>query len=364
MGLGLWRVLVTVSLMAAGLGWGALTPYQDPYVATALSDDVDPVDSVPPPELDAPSPPGLFPRTRHVVVLVMDGARYDHTMGDDSRKYMPRIRKELLPHAAVHGSFYNTGHTITTSGHATMATGKTLMVQGEAFGKFSARTLMELAREQKGLSQESVWLIFGKSKLKDVFARSIPESPYRPSMWGQEVEDVTVADRLWYTLSTHHPVLTLVNFPSVDRRAHAGEWQPYLDAITRFDQLAADTWARIQSDPDLKDNTTLIITNDHGRRHDDWREHGDSSEGSRRVMFVAIGPDTKPGVIRGGKVRDHEDLAATVGLLLGITIPERDGDPMGELFQRTRWSLPKAAKQSLWYTLGLYDPAPPDTHVP
>lgn len=149
----------------------------------------------------------------------------------------------------------------------------------------------------------------------------------------------------------------------MDRRAHRGEWQPYLDAITRFDQLAVDTWNRIQSDPALKDRTTLIITNDHGRRHDNWREHGDSSDGSRRIMFLAVGPDVTPGVITGGKVRDLEDAAATVGFLLGINIPDRDGEPMGELFLRPLWSLPKAAKQALWYSFGLYDPVSSNTPV-
>lgn len=325
-----WRILTTAALVAAGLGWGALTSGQGPKTATASSPDI--LATLPLPEPDDPAASGPFPQTRHVVIMVMDGGRYDHTLGDSERRYIPRISTALEPRGVVYSRFYNTGHTITTSGHATLATGKTHHVYGEAFGKFTGRTMLELAREQKGLPQDAVWLLFGKTKLKDVFNRSLPTSPYRPSIWGIEGDDLAVAEHLWEVLDTHRPVLTLANFPSVDRRAHQGDWQGYLEAISRFDILAVETWRRIQADPALKDRTTLIITNDHGRRYDDWREHGDDSEGSRRIMFLAIGPDVKPGVI-DATPKDHEDLAATVGLLLDIDIPDRDGEAMTELFQ-------------------------------
>lgn len=260
----------------------------------------------------------------------MDGGRYDHTFGDPEHRYVPQMWSELVPQGAVVNRFYNAGHTITVSGHATLATGKRERVLGEAAGRFQGPTIFERSREELGLEQDAVWLIFGKMKLGQVFNRSMGPSVYRPSMWAEETDDATVAAQLWQVLEESRPALTLVNFPSVDRTAHAGDWQGYLYAISRFDALAVETWRRIQANPDLASSTTLIITNDHGRQYDDWTRHGDNSDGSRRIMFLALGPDVRPNAFSRFD-RSLTDLEATVACLMGVGMPPSQGAPMLEI---------------------------------
>ena len=122
----------------------------------------------------------------------------------------------------------------------------------------------------------------------------------------------------------HRPKLLLANFPSVDRNGHAGHWQGYLSAIQQFDTLAGETWRRIQADPVLAGKTTLIITNDHGRRYDDWTEHGDDSEGSRHIMLVAVGPGIQPGSVSSDP-HSLADLAVSAGHIIGLEPPRGGG---------------------------------------
>ncbi len=276
------------------------------------------------------SPPALG--TKHVVVLVMDGARFDHTFGDPSHQWVPRLWGELAPQGTVIQRFFNNGHTITTSGHATLSTGRRERVLGEDLGQFSDLTVFEALREQRGLPKEATWLIVGKNKLLHVFSRSIGHRRYAPAIWGEETNDPRVAEELWRVLETHRPVLTVAAFPSADVRAHRGDWNGYIAAITGFDTIAAETWRRIQADPVLGGRTTLFITQDHGRQYDDWTRHGDDSEGSRRIPFVALGPDITVGAV-SERERSLRDLGVTVSALLGVSIPGANGEVIEEILK-------------------------------
>jgi hypothetical protein len=98
------------------------------------------------------------------------------------------------------------------------------------------------------------------------------------------------------------------------------------------DGYAADLWATIQRDPVLKDTTTLFITNDHGRHTTDYTSHGDSCDGCRHLLCVAVGPGFKPNRISGTR-RDQRDIAVTAADLLSISMPTATGQVMTELYQ-------------------------------
>ena len=266
----------------------------------------------------------------HVVILVMDGARYDHTFGDPERRYVPEMAENLAPRGLLMTNFANLGHTVTVSGHATMATGWEEQVYGEEQGHFSHQTLFERARRELGFRAEDAWLVLDKNKLGMMFDRSIGQHEYRPSIWARDTDDAAVAGQVWSVLSEHRPRLLLANFPSVDRNAHAGNWDGYLSAIRRFDQLAVETWRRIQADPVLVDRTILVITNDHGRRYDNWTEHGDDSEGSRHIMLLAVGPGIAPGSV-SDVPGSLADLAVSAGQVLGLEPLQGGGRPLTRL---------------------------------
>jgi hypothetical protein len=125
----------------------------------------------------------------------------------------------------------------------------------------------------------------------------------------------------------HHPQIVIINFPDVDYAGHAADWYRYLNAIRTVDSLVYLLWQFIQSDPHYKDNTTLFITNDHGR-HDDghggFRNHGDGCEGCRHILLLAVGRGFPAGRVVA-TTRTQIDIAPTVGELLSFPVPYAEG---------------------------------------
>ena len=86
--------------------------------------------------------------------------------------------------------------------------------------------------------------------------------------------------------------------------------------------MIADLWKTVQSIPQYRNKTTLLITADHGRGDSvkrQWRDHGEKIPEASGIWIAAIGPDTKA----TGEQRDagqlyQRQMAATIAALLGI----------------------------------------------
>lgn len=125
-------------------------------------------------------------------------------------------------------------------------------------------------------------------------------------------------------LHRNHPKVAFIGFDETDHFGHAGEYDAYLDAANLMDKYIQDLWHFIQSEPQYKDKTTLIITTDHGRggKHlNMWRHHGWPIPMARAVWMVVIGPDTPAlGEVngKGKKVYYQKQVGPTAAKLLGI----------------------------------------------
>ena len=66
-----------------------------------------------------------------------------------------------------------------------------------------------------------------------------------------------------------------------------------LDALHRTDNELKELWTWLQSDPEYRDNTVLVVTVDHGRGHTtkDWSDHGKKVTRANETWMVAVGPD-------------------------------------------------------------------------
>jgi hypothetical protein len=126
-------------------------------------------------------------------------------------------------------------------------------------------------------------------------------------------------------MKREHPKAVFIGFDETDSYAHGGMYDKYLDAAHRSDALIKKLWTFIQSDPRYRNNTTLIITTDHGRgrgyRHDkmNWRSHGRLALGSGEVWVAAIGPD----IPAAGEIMEDDkatlsQVASTVAAVLGF----------------------------------------------
>ncbi len=229
---------------------------------------------------------------QNVILVVIDGARYTDTYGGaDPAANIPHLWNDLKPQGTLYSNFRNNGITFTNSGHSTLLTGTWESLINDGSERPTKPTIFEYFRKEKGASISEAYVIAGKEKL-NILNYSTDEqygSAYRASVFAEDVSDNAVYSNLISTMDLHHPKLIIVNFPDVDLAGHSGDSTAYINAIYNADSLVNELWNKIQSDPYYKNNTTLFITNDHGRHTADFKGHGDDCEGCRHIMLLALG---------------------------------------------------------------------------
>lgn len=123
-------------------------------------------------------------------------------------------------------------------------------------------------------------------------------------------------------LKAFHPKVLYIAFDETDDFAHAGEYDQYLKSAHAEDAMLADIWKILQSDSQYKNNTTLLVTCDHGRgdiNKDNWRHHGQQIAESGETWFAIMGPGIKnKGESTIQEQIYQEQYAATLAALLGF----------------------------------------------
>ena len=124
-------------------------------------------------------------------------------------------------------------------------------------------------------------------------------------------------------LKTYKPRVLYLAFDEPDDYAHAGYYHFYLRQAHKIDLMLSDLWSYIQSDPFYKNQTTLLITCDHGRGDTSpvrWKKHGAGVKHSEQTWIAVMGPDTPAsGEMPGNdKTIYHRELAQTMSKFLGL----------------------------------------------
>lgn len=116
-----------------------------------------------------------------------------------------------------------------------------------------------------------------------------------------------------------HPRVLFLGFGETDEFAHKGQYDKYLQKAHQADMMIAELWYYVQTDPFYKDNTTFIITTDHGRgRGASWKSHGFWVRGSGETWLAMLGAGIEPmGEIKSKQQLYQKQVAATVSYLLG-----------------------------------------------
>jgi len=111
-----------------------------------------------------------------------------------------------------------------------------------------------------------------------------------------------------------------VGYGDTDEWAHSGRYDLVLEAAHHADAFAHELWDTMQAMPEYRNNTTFIITADHGRGSglELWKDHGVEQPGSENIWVAVIGPDTAPAGEHRGPPEIHQaQIAATIAALLG-----------------------------------------------
>jgi Type I phosphodiesterase / nucleotide pyrophosphatase len=288
-------------------------------------------------------------KTKYVYILVVDGPRWTETWGEPQRQYIPVRNTVLAPLGVVCLEAYNDGPTYTNAGHTALVTGHYQPINNSGLELPAFPTLTQYVLRDKQLAREQAWIISSKDKLQILTNSRAAEWKHQfvCSFYcgldgtgvgaGYGTDDVTLRVTK-EVISKHRPHFMLVNFKEPDASGHANNWDNYLEGIRTTDRYVGELWSFIQSDPELKDRTTVFITNDHGRHPDGHLDgfisHGDLCPGCKKIELLAMGPDFQRGVVskqRCGQI----DIAVTAAELLGVNLAGSSGRVLSELFIQT-----------------------------
>jgi bisphosphoglycerate-independent phosphoglycerate mutase (AlkP superfamily) len=117
-----------------------------------------------------------------------------------------------------------------------------------------------------------------------------------------------------------HPRLLFVGYGETDNWAHSGRYDLVLESAHQFDEFVRQLWDTMQAMPEYRNQTTFIITTDHGRGSglEEWKEHGAGQKGSENIWIGVMGPDTNPLGERANAVTvTQAEIAATLAEFLG-----------------------------------------------
>ena len=123
-------------------------------------------------------------------------------------------------------------------------------------------------------------------------------------------------------LKTYKPKVLYIAFDETDDYAHSAMYDQYLKSAHAQDAMIADLWKVVQSLPQYRNNTTMIITCDHGRGDKvkkEWTSHGEKINDADEIWmaFLGKGIEAKGEVKEKGQIYQAQ-LAQTIATLLGL----------------------------------------------
>ncbi|HEU5123330.1 MAG TPA: alkaline phosphatase family protein, partial [Verrucomicrobiae bacterium] len=137
---------------------------------------------------------------------------------------------------------------------------------------------------------------------------------------GGEVDDPLLFHAAMEHFLKHKPRVFMFGFLETDHWGHAGRYDNVLHAAHRVDQYIRRIWETVQSLPEYRDQTTLIITTDHGRGFApvNWKHHDATIDGAENIWMAFLGPDT-PALGERTDIERHtqNQIAATLAAFLG-----------------------------------------------
>lgn len=118
------------------------------------------------------------------------------------------------------------------------------------------------------------------------------------------------------------PKVVYLALGGTDEFGHDKNYGQYLKEAHQADRIIRDLWNLTQQHSFYRNNTTFIITTDHGRgnKKSNWHKHGFFVSGSSQTWIAMIGQGVKAiGEHAANTQMYQKHIAGTVGYLLGVT---------------------------------------------
>ncbi|MEX2594656.1 MAG: alkaline phosphatase family protein [Anditalea sp.] len=156
--------------------------------------------------------------------------------------------------------------------------------------------------------------------------------------WGGVRLDIFTHHFAMEELKKNKPKVLFIAYGETDDYAHGGEYDQYLKSAKQTDAYIKEVWDFIQSNPQYKDKTTLIITTDHGRGtqpKSTWKSHGTNIPDAGQIWIAVMGPDSPAlGEVKKAGQLYQNQVARTLSTALGVVYDqEKAGAAMPSAFE-------------------------------
>ena len=138
--------------------------------------------------------------------------------------------------------------------------------------------------------------------------------------WSDMPYDAFLQRAALQSLKRDRPRVLFVGFGESDEWAHERRYDHYLGSLHDADGYLAGLWRTLQSMPSYRGKTTLLVLCDHGRGRttEKWTDHGRDVDGAEEIWFAALGPGVpRIGVVKDGPPMVQAQVAATLAALVG-----------------------------------------------
>lgn len=140
-----------------------------------------------------------------------------------------------------------------------------------------------------------------------------------PRYWPDNAFDLVTFEAATEHLLRHRPRVLYIGLGETDEWAHGRRYDLYLDAAHNADRYLAQLWNSLQNMNEYRDCTLLMVTTDHGRgaTRHDWTNHGEKVDDAEYIWLAALGPDVPPRGVRENADATQSQVAATIARALG-----------------------------------------------
>lgn len=295
---------------------------------------------------------GIDPLLSHEKSVSMDPANKDA----DDRRNRFATRETLAPFfwgtIAKNGIVLNdvnvtNAYRVSYPGYSEILTGRASddVIKGNDPVQQPNETVLEFLKRKLSLRKQRVAL-FSSWDHFHYIAEHTPgtifinagyqDSPSSPSLsrlqhttltpWDEARHDSFTFEMALDYLKSAKPRVLDISFDETDDWAHARRYDRVLDMIANIDGFLNRLWTTIQSMPEYRNSTTLIVTSDHGRGSTlaDWSGHGRKVPGAEKIWLAIMGPDTPA----DGEIATHaeqRDIAPTIIKLMDLNPADYTG---------------------------------------
>jgi hypothetical protein len=140
-----------------------------------------------------------------------------------------------------------------------------------------------------------------------------------PRLWNGNQVDAPYMQAAMECLQTRRPRVLYVMLGETDEWAHERRYDRYLDAIYRGDRFIRRVWETVQRMPGYANATAIVLATDHGRGagNADWTDHGRKVPAAERTWIAVMGPGTPALGVRESVSVSAAQVGATIAALLG-----------------------------------------------